>query len=233
MSKETDFIAKIAPIVQKYAPKYHISVCSAIIGQAVLESSSGTSELAKVHNYFGLKYKTNLCPTCNGVYVKEGTEQLSDGSYVKKIMQWMKFSNMENGVVGYFDFTNTSRYSNLKNVTSPEIYLINIKNDKYATQKDYVQRVMKVVNTYNLTKYDKGYNDKVLYKVQVGAFKNLNTAKELIKYLSTYGFNAIVYLSNNWYKVQVGAYSVESNALEVSKKLKQIGFFPIIIKDKK
>lgn len=38
-----EFIANIAALVRKYAPRYEICVYSPIIAQAVLESASGTS----------------------------------------------------------------------------------------------------------------------------------------------------------------------------------------------
>ncbi len=155
------FIEQIAPIIQKYAPQYGIRVCSPIISQAILESASGTSELAvNAHNYFGLKYRANRCPSACGVYYKIGSEQNTDGSYISSAMQWMKFSNMDNGVKGYFDFINISNYANLKRVADPELYLKNIKTDGYATSLNYVQNLMAVIKKYNLTQYD-NLNSKV------------------------------------------------------------------------
>ncbi len=149
------FIEQIAPYIQKYAPQYGIKVCSPILAQAILESASGTSELAiNAHNYFGLKYRPNRCPSACGVYYKVGSEQNKDGSYTSSAMQWMKFSNMDNGVRGYFDFINISNYANLKGVTNPKTYLENIKKDKYATSINYVQNLMDVINKYKLTQYD-------------------------------------------------------------------------------
>lgn len=153
------FIEQIAPYIQKYAPIYSIKVCSPIIAQAVLESASGTSELAvKANNYFGLKYRADRCPTCCGIYYKTGSEQNADSSYTSSAMQWMKFSSMENGVRGYFDFINTSNYANLRNVTDPKTYLENIKKDGYATSINYVQNLMAVIKKYNLTQYDNTMN---------------------------------------------------------------------------
>ena len=37
------FIEQIAPLIQKYAPKYGINVCSPIISQYIIESASVTS----------------------------------------------------------------------------------------------------------------------------------------------------------------------------------------------
>ncbi len=152
----SNFIEQIAELVVKYAPSYGIAVHSPIIAQAILESASGTSELAvNAHNYFGLKYRKGRCKTCIGIYNKVGSEQNPDGSYTSSAMQWCKFDSMENGVIGYFDFINISNYANLKGVTDPRKYLENIKADGYATSIKYVDNLMAVIERYDLTKYDK------------------------------------------------------------------------------
>lgn len=159
MSSES-FIKEIASWVQKYAPSYGIKVMSPIIAQAVIESGYGTSELAiNAHNYFGLKYREGRCKTCTGVYNKVGSEQNADGSYASSAMQWCKFKDMENGVIGYFDFINISNYSNLKGVTDPRQYLENIKADGYATSLKYVDNLMSVIEKWDLTQYDKEETD--------------------------------------------------------------------------
>lgn len=174
------FIEQISGFVQKYAPAYGICVCSPIIAQAVLESGSGTSELARnAHNYFGLKYRTGRCPTACGVYNKIGSEQNKDGSYTSSAMQWMKFSSMENGVHGYFDFINIPNYANLKGVTNPKTYLENIKKDKFATSLKYVENLMAVISKYNLTQYDNlatGGIKKMKYRVAIDAGHGSQTA---------------------------------------------------------
>lgn len=150
-----EFIEAIAALVVKHAPSYGIKVYSPIIAQAILESAYGTSELAgNAHNYFGLKYREGRCKTCIGIYHKVGSEQNSDGSYTSSAMKWCKFADMEQGVIGYFDFINISNYSNLKGVTEPRQYLENIKADGYATSLNYVDNLMKVIETWGLTDYD-------------------------------------------------------------------------------
>lgn len=150
------FIKKIAALVKRYAPSYDIKVYSPIIAQAVLESAYGTSELAvKAHNYFGLKYGKGRCKTCIGIYNKVGSEQNKDGSYTSSPMEWCKFADMENGVIGYFDFINISNYVNLKGVTDPQEYLEKIKADGYATSHNYVENLLCVISDWKLTDYDK------------------------------------------------------------------------------
>lgn len=169
------FIQCILPSIQKYAPKYNIKVYSPILAQAILESDSGQSELAKkALNFFGLKYnpkQSNRCPSASGYYIKVGSEQnASNGEYTSSVMLWQKFNSIDNAIHGYFEFLNySSRYDNLKNVTSPKIYLENLKNDGYATSIKYVENLMNVIREYNLTQYDP--NNKMTINIHAGHAK--------------------------------------------------------------
>lgn len=151
----TAFIEKIAPLVCKYAPLYGICVHSPAIAQAVLESHAGTLYKATFgHNYHGLKWREDRVPVAIGKFTD--TTEEDRGDYNEKIVdEWFKFANMEDGIHGYFQFINNSNYANLKGVTDPRTYLENIKADNYATDDDYVEKVMDIIERYNLTKYDK------------------------------------------------------------------------------
>ena len=128
-------IEQAAMYIRKYAPQYDIKVCSPILGQLILESGRGTSELAvNANNYLGLKYKVGRCPSAIGIYHKVGSEQdPNTGQYASSAMQWCKFANLEGCIKGYFEFISHSRYTNLKGVTDPKKYLELIKADGYAT----------------------------------------------------------------------------------------------------
>lgn len=154
MGKAEEFIKRIAPVVQKYAPKYGITCCSAVIAQACLESAYGTSDKARRHNYFGLKYRPGRVTCYSGHFTDGSSEQLTNGKYVKIQTTWFKFDSVEKGIEGYFQFVDTPNYANLKNVSDPATYLRNIRADGYATSLDYVDNCMAVVRKYNLTKYD-------------------------------------------------------------------------------
>lgn len=159
---EEKFINEIAALVKKYASQYEIKVHSPIIAQACLESAYGTSELARnAQNYFGLKHRKNRCPSAIGIYRKVGSEQNPDRTYTNSYMEWLRFPDMDACVKGYFDFTNTSAYKNLKNVTDPYKYLCNIKADGYATSLNYVDNLMNVIRKWNLTKFDIERDDKM------------------------------------------------------------------------
>ena len=149
------FIEEAAVYVKKYAPQFGIKVHSPILAQFILESASGTSELAvQAHNYAGLKHREGRCPSSNGYYIKVGSEQNPDGSYTSSTMKWFKFPSMEAGIKGYFEFINTSNYAKLKGITDPRTYLELIKAAGYATSLKYVDNLMAVIEKYDLTKYD-------------------------------------------------------------------------------
>lgn len=221
------FIEDIAKYVVKYAPKYNIKVCSPIIAQAILESASGTSELAvNAHNYFGLKYRQRRCPSSSGVYYKVGSEQNADGSYTSSPMKWFKFDSMEDGVIGYFDFINIKLYDKVKNVEDPKIYLENIKKAGYATSLKYVDNLMKVIERYDLTKYDKEEAKEVkkYYRCQCGAFTIKANALKRVQELKENGFSAIIKENDGKYYVQCGAFSNKTNAAKKANLIKSKGF---------
>ena len=161
---QEQFIKEVAKYVQKYAPQYGIKVYSPIIAQFCLESNYGTSNKVKKilengtvdwrHNYAGLKWRDKRCAISNDYFIEGTAEQLKDASYINIASKFYRFKSLEDCVIGYFQFTNISAYKNLKGVTDPEQYLINIKADKYASEIDYVQRNMNVIRKCNLTKYD-------------------------------------------------------------------------------
>ena len=148
----SEFIEQIANCVEKYAYVYGIEVHSPIIAQAILESGWGKSTLAsKYHNYFGLK--------CGGAWKGKSVnmttkEEYSVGTLTNIRDNFRVYDSMEAGVKGYFDFINTSRYSNLRGVRNPEEYVRRIKADGYATSSKYVDNIMRVIRDNKLTRFD-------------------------------------------------------------------------------
>ena len=147
-----EFIEVIAKYVIKYANDYGIKVHSPIIAQAILESGWGGSTLAsKYNNFFGLK--------CGGSWKGKSVnmatkEEYTVGTLTDIRANFRVYDTIEDGVKGYFEFINYSRYSNLKGVTNPEEYCRLIKADGYATSSTYVTNLMRVIRDNNLTRFD-------------------------------------------------------------------------------
>lgn len=150
-NQQIEFISKIGPLIQKYAPIYGYKVASPIVAQACLESAYGKSGLAKYHNYFGLKCGSSW----KGASVNMATkEEYTPGVLTSIKDNFRAYSSMEEGVKGYFEFINTKRYANLKTATTARQYLEMIKADGYATSSNYVFNNMRVVEQCNLTMFD-------------------------------------------------------------------------------
>ena len=151
-TEQKTFIETVATAVKKYAPQYGIKVYSPIIAQAIIESNWGKSSLAsKYHNYFGMKCGSSW----KGKSVNMNTkEEYTVGTLTDIRANFRVFDSLEDGIKGYFDFINTTRYANLKGVTNPQTYLENIKADGYATSSMYVATNMNIINTYSLAQYD-------------------------------------------------------------------------------
>lgn len=146
-----DFIAQIAPLMVAEAKKRGYKIVSTAIAQACIESAWGLSGLAKYHNYFGLKCGSKW----KGASVNMRTkEEYTVGTLTTIRDNFRAYDNMEDGVKGYYDFINTSRYAALKTVTAPLQYAQTLKSCGYATSSSYVNTLISTVNKWGLAKYD-------------------------------------------------------------------------------
>lgn len=71
--------------------------------------------------------------------------------------------------------------------------------------------------------------EKVLYRVQTGAFRNKAGAEALLKQVKAKGFDTYMVKVNGLYKVQVGAFAQKSNAIAMAAKLKAAGFSTYVV----
>lgn len=74
----------------------------------------------------------------------------------------------------------------------------------------------------------------LLYKVQVGAYKEKANAEKVASKLKKAGFNTAIIKENGYFKVQCGAFANKENADKLVSKLAKAGYSkPIIIVSKK
>lgn len=156
MVERQALIEMLATPVVKYAKQFGICVASPIIAQGVLESGDCTSKKTQVHNYHGLKYRENRLDCHCGFIEDGGSEQNADGSIVQlpSTTAWYAFDSVDSGVKGYFQFINIPNYANLKGVTDPYEYCRLIREDNYATDLEYVSKLTRIIDQYELQKYD-------------------------------------------------------------------------------
>ena len=159
-----EFIADIAPYVQKYAKEYGYKVCSPIIAQAICESGITSVLATRYFNYFGLKAGSSTkgaWGVWDGTVVKLSTKEEYTPGTLTSIKDFFRVfredathTAMENGVRGYFEFLNYSRYKALKNCSTPKEFLQAIVKAGYCTSTTYVNTCMNIISKYDLTKWD-------------------------------------------------------------------------------
>jgi len=148
---DTEFIETIGQAAVKYYNKYKI-LPSLTIAQAILESGYGRTQLAEeCHNYFGMKWVNG----CNcGFKTYQTREQRADGTIYTINARFRKYDNVEDGIKGYYDFLQYDRYKNLKGVTDYKKVCNLIRQDGWATDINYTNKLIKLIEQYNLTKYN-------------------------------------------------------------------------------
>ena len=173
--KQKAFIKKVAPLVQKYAPKYGICTCSPVIAQAILESGWGESKLSKLYfNFFGMKCGSKW--TGRSVNLTT-SEEYTPGTKTVIKDNFRVYNSLEDGIRGYFEFIQLQRYQGLRGITDPRAYLETIKAAGYATASDYVESNMRIIEKYNLEKYDREV-EQVKWKTVESAISALELAEK-------------------------------------------------------
>ncbi|MEQ6990524.1 glucosaminidase domain-containing protein [Enterococcus avium] len=152
------FILKLGEPARKIGKEKDL-YASVMIAQAILESASGSSSLAKAPNYnlFGIK------GTHNGKSVSMATqEDLGNGNLYTTQAGFRVYENYEDcfndyaklmteGISGNSDFYAGALKSNAKSYQEATKFL----TGHYATDTQYNQKLNGLIETYDLTQYDK------------------------------------------------------------------------------
>lgn len=151
------FLKKIADDAREIGQKEGI-YASVMMAQAILESGSGNSLLSSEpnHNLFGIK------GSYNGSSVTFNTlEQDSSGQSYQIRAQFRKYPSykesledyadlIKNGLTGNPDFYKPTWKSETKDYKEATKYL----EGRYATDRQYSQKLNAIIEAYDLTKYD-------------------------------------------------------------------------------
>ena len=135
--------------------------------QAILESGWGQSSLAKNgNNLFGMKVNLSgnnwAGSAWDGVNAyKKGTYEYGSGGRYRITAKFRKYSCIEDSIEDHSAYLlnakngSRKRYAGLTATTSYKKQLQIIRKGGYATSGSYVSQLCRVIQTYNLTKWDK------------------------------------------------------------------------------
>ena len=232
-TEQKNFIKKVGALASADMKKSGV-LASLTVAQAILESAWGKSELATGGNaLFGIKATKSWK---GKVYCKD-TKECYDGVNLVDVKNaaFRAYDSWEESVEDHSAFLKANkRYKEVIGETDYKKACEAIKAAGYATDPDYVEKLVKLIEDYELTEFDgaavnqetekEAAVDKKYYRVQAGAFRRKEGANLMAEKIKKTGHTDVfVKLLNGLYKVQVGAYSQKSNAEATVKKLKAAG----------
>lgn len=206
VDKTQQFISTLAPIARnEYLSRKRWVLPSVCISMGALES--GWNLNAKT--LFGIK----------GSGFKATTSEYFDGHYHTIVDSFRTYPNVSSAVVGYYDLiTGHSRYAGAVNNSDYKSTITAIKNGGYATDPNYVTKVISIIEKYGLTKYDirevRKSNEEIANEVISGKWSN---GQERINRLTSKGYNATEI--QNLVNAKLTPKSYEEVAKEVIKGL--------------
>lgn len=151
---KSEFISTIAPLViAENKKRGNPLFSSVVIAQAICESGWGGSQIMmKANAIFGIKAFSDW----KGKVYNAKTQECYDGSNYTDIQACFRaYNSIEESISDYFDLiTKSERYRKACVADSPLECITAIKNGGYATSPTYINTIMSIINSNNLTKYD-------------------------------------------------------------------------------
>lgn len=151
---KSEFIPTIAPLVQAENKKRGYPLFSSVvIAQAICESGWGQSKIMmKANAIFGIKATSNW----KGKVYNANTQECYDGvSYTNITACFRAYNSLAESISDYFELiTKLERYRKSTVSETPLECITAIKNGGYATSPTYINTIMSIINSNDLTKYD-------------------------------------------------------------------------------
>lgn len=151
---KNEFIPTIAPlVVAENKKRGNPLFSSVVIAQAICESGWGQSTIMmKANAIFGIKATSSW----KGKVYNANTQECYDGSTYTSITACFRaYNSLAESISDYFDLiTKLERYRKACVSNSPIECITAIKNGGYATSPTYINTIMSIINSNNLTQYD-------------------------------------------------------------------------------
>lgn len=151
---KTIFIKQIAPEAEKMDRQYNVPA-SITIAQAILESNWGSSTLsAKYYNLFGVKSSS----TQNSQLLN--TKEYVNGQWVVVNGRFRVYASWDQSIEAHTMLmvngttSDPDKYKGVTSSTSYDAAAQALQNAGYATDPDYASKLVSIIHTYHLNKYD-------------------------------------------------------------------------------
>lgn len=237
---ETASAAKILELV--YNTDRSGILPSVTAAQMILESGYGKTTLAKAaNNFFGMKAtlsgNTWESPWNGKDVVNAPTWEVLNGETVHVNANFRKYPDAETSIkdhsaylLGAKDGDNL-RYAGLLKAMTAEQAINIIKNGGYATDPNYVSKILSLIQRYGLDKYDPAIEvvvpveKKKGYRVQLGSYKlKANAKKRATQVANRTGFKTYIGETDDGKFVAFCGkiFEQEANAVKRANRLKKL-----------
>ena len=151
---QQDYLRQALPAAVAESQQYGVPV-SVALGQSILESGWGGSTLSsRYNNYFGIKCSTSS--PYQGGCINMGSGEYLHSSYQIISSSFRTYGSRTDSFLdhGYF-LTHNSRYGGaFAHTGDPDRFIREVARAGYATDPNYAQKVINLMNAYDLYQYD-------------------------------------------------------------------------------
>ena len=216
---------------------------SVTAAQMILESGYVTTELSKIaNNCFGMKAMLSGNSWGGSTWDGESsvdilTHEVYSGKDTVIEAKFRKYPCIEDSIKDHAAYLlgamngDKKRYDGLLNTANAEQAIRLIKKGGYATDPKYVDKIMSIINRYNLDRFDNEIHQVASqitdsskpYRVQIGVYRDKKNAKDMIANLKFLGFPARKILENGNYVVVSSYFKNEDKAQKRALDLKAAG----------
>ncbi|MDR3241353.1 MAG: glycoside hydrolase family 73 protein [Lactobacillaceae bacterium] len=148
------FIRRLAPEAQMLQVKYGVRA-SISLSQAALESNWGDSRLAyEYNNFFGVK------ATAGAQSVTLPTSEYIDKKWIKVDAQFRVYDSWQESMEAHAQLLvngtsdNPRRYQAVITANDAQASARALVTGGYATDPQYAEKIIRIIDVYNLTQYD-------------------------------------------------------------------------------
>ena len=186
------FLSKITTGIKDCWTKHQI-LPSVVLAQSILESGWGTSDKAlKANNLFGIKANSDW----KGPTVTLPTQEHINGKWITIDAKWRKYGSWSDCLVDHATFLSKPRYKMIIGNADYKSVCQALQNAGYATDPTYASKLIGVIESNDLTKYDEvdelKFSSQALEQKVNTLLNDKNTQKEMIeKGIAAKAFNEV------------------------------------------
>lgn len=227
---QQDYINKVAEICVKLYP-YTKILPSVVIAQAFLENGGGTASdaliLTKNNNLVGIKSQLlnntwDQYTVWDGKQILKNTPEVYNGVPTRKDDYFRVYPNYAYSIYDYemfltwakYSVNSTYKYRDVVGMTDPKKMIEYIHSKGYATGTTYSSSVMRIINQYNLTKYD----EVAITNGTIDAISSADKSKPTDQPNTSDKYHVGSSIVNGVVQNRIGAFHVLDNAIKEATK---------------